>query len=52
MSATSGVVAALEGLTKGLAVDLAPVGVRVNVVGSGAVRISHLFLQFNNITNS
>ncbi|KJA26778.1 hypothetical protein HYPSUDRAFT_63558 [Hypholoma sublateritium FD-334 SS-4] len=37
LSATSGVVAALEGLTKGLAVDLAPVGVRVNVVGSGAI---------------
>ena len=43
MSATSGVVAALRGLAKGMAVDLAPVGVRVNVVGSGAVCISLLF---------
>lgn len=43
LSATSGVVAGIGGLAKGLAVDLAPVGVRVNVVGSGAVCISLLF---------
>ena len=43
LAATSGVVASIEGLTKGLAVDLAPAGVRVNLVGPGAVGIFALY---------
>lgn len=39
LAATSGVVASIEGLTKGLAVDLAPAGIRVNLVGPGAVGV-------------
>ena len=52
-SVAGGVVAALEGLTKGLAVDLAPV--RVNLVAPGAVGSFEYFFgtfQRSNSRNS
>ena len=43
-SVTAGVISALDGLTRGLAVDLAPL--RVNVIGPGPVSL----FKYNSLT--